>query len=85
VRLTEDPAFCLPRQTKISEGTGMNDPIQQEAQIKGLNYDKSFVSTKGAETNDGTNMFIKDPDAMVSMSVLLLACLALAILAHAVV
>ena len=49
----------------------MNAPIQNEAQIK--------------ETNEGTSMSIKDPDAMISMSVLLFACLALAVLAHVIV
>lgn len=63
----------------------MNDAIEQEAQIKELNYDKSLVSIKSAETNEGLSMPIKDPDAMISVSVLLLACLALAVLAHVIV
>ena len=48
----------------------MNAPIQNEAQIE--------------ETNERTSMSIKDPDAMISMSVLLVACLALAVLAHVI-
>ena len=60
----------------------MNDSSQNEAEIKELKYEKSFGSTEGAETSDGTSISIKDPDTMLSMIVLLLSCLALAVLAH---
>ena len=53
--------------------------------MKALNYDKSFGFTEDAETKEGTNMPIKDQDTTLSMIVLLLACLALAALAHVVV
>ena len=60
----------------------MNDSNQNEAEMKELKYEKSFGSIEGAETSDGTNISMKDPDTMLSMTVLLFACLGLAILAH---
>jgi hypothetical protein len=60
----------------------MNNPIQNEAEMKELKYAKSFGSTEPAETNEGTDISLKDPDTMLSMIVLLLTCLALAALAH---
>ena len=63
----------------------MNDSNQNEAETEELKYEKSFGSTEGVETNDGTNMSMKDPDTMLSMTVLLIACLALAVLAHVLV
>jgi hypothetical protein len=60
----------------------MNNPIQNEAEMKELQYKKSFDRTEGGETSDGRNISIKDPDTMLSMIVLLLTCLALAALAH---
>jgi hypothetical protein len=60
----------------------MNNLIQTDAEMKELNNEKFFGSTKGAETSDGTNISLKDPDTMLSMIVLLLTCLALAALAH---
>ena len=60
----------------------MHNPIQNEADLNELKYEKSFRSTKNADTNEETTMSIKDPDTMLSMIVLLLACLALAALAH---
>jgi hypothetical protein len=60
----------------------MNNPIQNEAEMQELKQEKSFTALAKAETNEGTNMSIKDPDTMLSMTVLLLACLALAVLAH---
>lgn len=63
----------------------MNDSTQNEAEMKELKYEKSFGSPEGAETNEGTSMPIKDPDTMLSMTVLLIACLALAVLAHVLV
>ena len=63
----------------------MDNTLQNPPEMKALNYDKSFGSTEHAETKDGTNMQIKDQDTTLSMIVLLLACLALAALAHVVV
>jgi hypothetical protein len=60
----------------------MNDSNENKAEMEELRYEKSFGSTEGTETNEGTSMPIKDPDTMLSMIVLLLACLALAALAH---
>jgi len=44
-----------------------------------------FRSAPEDETNEGTSISIKDPDTMLTMIVLLLACLGLAVLAHVVV
>ena len=44
-----------------------------------------FLSAPEDETNEGTSISIKDPDTMLSMTVLLIACLALAVLAHVLV
>ena len=60
----------------------MDNPIQNEGGLEELKYEKFFGSTKGGETNEGTNLPLKDQDTMLSMIVLLLACLALAALAH---
>jgi hypothetical protein len=62
----------------------MNNPIQNEAEMTELKYEQSFGSAEGTEANE-TTMSIKDPDTMLSMIVLLLACLALAGLAHVIV
>jgi hypothetical protein len=56
----------------------MNDSNQNEAEMKELNHEVPLGSIEG----DGTNISMKDPDTMLSMIVLLLACLALAALAH---
>ena len=48
-------------------------------------HEKSSGFIDGAETNAGTSMPIKDADTTLSMIVLLLACLALAALAHVIV
>ena len=50
-----------------------------------LRREKLFRSAPQDETNEGTNMPIKDPDRMLSILVLVLACLGLALLAHVVV
>ena len=60
----------------------MNDSSQNKAETDGLKYETSFGSTEGAETSDGTDISMKDPDTALSMIVLLLTCLALAALAH---
>jgi hypothetical protein len=76
--------FATPGKT-FRRNRQMNDSSQNEAEMKELKYEKSFGSTEGAETSDGTNISMKDPDTMLTMTVLLLACLALAVLAHVVV
>jgi hypothetical protein len=63
----------------------MAKPIQREPEMQELKREMPFTSTPKDETNDRTNMSIKDPDAMLSMIVLLLTCFALAVLAHAVI
>jgi hypothetical protein len=60
----------------------MDKPIENETEMKELKYERSFASTEAAETKEGMSMSMKDPDTMLSMVVLLLACLALAALAH---
>ena len=63
----------------------MNNPIQRAPEMQGLKREKPFSSAAKDETTDGTSMSIKDPDTMLSMTVLLLACLGLAVLAHVLV
>ena len=63
----------------------MDNPIQNELETQELKYEHSSGSTESTETNEETSMSIKDPDTTLSMIVLLLACLALAALAHIVV
>ena len=63
----------------------MPEPIQRETEIQELKRENSFTVPAKNETNEGTSMSIKDPDAMLTMIVLLLACLGLAVLAHVVV
>jgi hypothetical protein len=62
----------------------MNDPIQNEADTQELRREIPFRSALEAETNEG-NTSINDPDRMLSIVVLVLACLGLAVLAHVVV
>ncbi len=63
----------------------MNNPIQNEAEAEELRREIHFRSAPEAEPNGGTNTPINDPDRMLSIVVLVLACLGLAILAHVVV
>ena len=63
----------------------MNNPTQREAEIQELEREIPFSSAPKNETNEGTSISIKDPDTMLTMIVLLLACLGLAVLAHVVV
>jgi hypothetical protein len=63
----------------------MAKPIQRGAEMQELKRQMPFTSPPKDETNEGTNMPINDPDAMPTIIVLLLACLALAVLAHAVI
>lgn len=63
----------------------MNYSIQNQAETQELRREIPFRSAPDDETNEGTNTSIKDSDTMLTMIVLLLACLGLAILAHVVV
>ena len=63
----------------------MTNPIQKEAEMQELKHKKSFTASPKAETNGGTSMSITDRDTMLGMTVLLLACLSLAVLAHVIV
>jgi hypothetical protein len=63
----------------------MNDPIQNEAETQELRREIPFRSALEDETNEGTSASINDPDRMLSIIVLVLACLGLALLAHVVV
>jgi hypothetical protein len=60
----------------------MDNVIQNEAEMKELKYEIFYDSSEGAESKDETSKSIKDPDTIPCMIVLLLACLALAALAH---
>ena len=63
----------------------MNNPIQNEAETQELKREMPFRSALENETNEGTSTSINDPDRMLSIIVLVLACIGLAVLAHAVV
>ena len=63
----------------------MNNPIQKGPEMQELRREIPFRSAPKNETNEQTSISIKDPDTMLTMTVLLLACLALAVLAHAVI
>ena len=63
----------------------MNNPIHNEAEAPELRHEISFRSVLEDETNERTSTSINDPDRMLSIIVLVLACLGLALLAHVVV
>ena len=63
----------------------MNNPIQNEADTQELRREIPFPSALEDETNESTSTSINDPDGMLSIIVLVLACLGLALLAHVVV
>lgn len=63
----------------------MNNPSQRGPEMQELKREKPFNSAPKDETTDGTSMSFKDPDTMLSMTVLLIACLGLAVLAHVLV
>jgi hypothetical protein len=63
----------------------MTNPIQKKPEMQELNLERLFGSTEGAEPNEETITSITDQDTMLGMTVLLLVCLSLAILAHVVV
>ena len=60
----------------------MNNPIQQEPEMQELKRGHSIAAAPQIETNDELRASTRDADTMLSMTVLLLACLALAALAH---
>jgi len=63
----------------------MNNSIQNETETQELRREIPFRSAPEAETNEETNTLINDPDRILSIVVLVIACLGLAILAHVVV
>ena len=63
----------------------MNNPIQRGPEMQELKREIPFRSAPKDETNERTSISIKDPDTMLSIIVLVLACLGLALLAHVVV
>jgi hypothetical protein len=63
----------------------MTKPIQRGPEMQELRREIPFRSAPKDETNERTSTSIEDPDTMLTMTVLLLACLALAVLAHAVI
>jgi hypothetical protein len=63
----------------------MNNPIQRGPEMQELKCEMPFTSARKDEPNEGTSISIREPDTMLIMIVLLLACLALALLANAVI
>jgi hypothetical protein len=63
----------------------MNNAIQRGPEKQELRREIPFRSAPEDETNDRTSISIKDSDTILTMIVLLLACLGLAALAHVVV
>ena len=63
----------------------MNDPIRNEAEAHELRRGIPFRSATEDEANEGTSTSVNDPDRILSIIVLVLACLGLAVLAHVVV
>lgn len=63
----------------------MNIPIQKGADTQELRREIPFRSALEDETNEETSTSINDPDRMLSIIVLVLACIGLALLAHVVV
>jgi hypothetical protein len=63
----------------------MDNSLRNQTEIEELQCERSSGFTDGAETNEGTSPPTKDLETMLSMVVLLLACLGLAALAHVIV
>lgn len=59
----------------------MNNRIQQEAEMQEMRHVQS-IAARNIETQDEPSSSLSDTDTLISMSVLLLACVALATLAH---
>lgn len=60
----------------------MNDSSQDEAETAELKCERSVRLSKGADMSEETSISPKEPDTILSVIVLLLACLGLAALAH---
>jgi hypothetical protein len=60
----------------------MDNPIHNGAERKELKPEAFVNSTGGTEKSRETSASSKDPDTILSVIVLLLACLGLAALAH---
>jgi hypothetical protein len=63
----------------------MDITLQNQAQMKELNYEKFFGYSESAEPTREQGRLSKDRDKVLSIIVLLLVCLGLAALAHVVV
>ena len=63
----------------------MKNSVQNKAEMQELRREIPFRSALEDETNEETSTFTNDPDRMLSIIVLVLACLGLAVLAHVVV
>jgi len=63
----------------------MENSLRKQTEIEELQHEHSSGFTEGTETNEGTSMPTKDLETMLSLTVLLLACLGLAALAHVIV
>lgn len=63
----------------------MSNLIQREPEMEEVKRQHSFMISSQDTIDDGTCTPIRSPDTIVTMTVLLVACLALAVLAHAVI
>ena len=63
----------------------MNNSIQRGPEMQELKREIPFRSALEDETNEEIITSINDPDRMLSIIVLVLACIGLAVLAHVVV
>jgi hypothetical protein len=63
----------------------MAKSIQKEVGMQEINHELPFTPSSNDAVNEGKSLSLNDPDIMVSITVLLLACLSLAVLAHAVI
>jgi hypothetical protein len=63
----------------------MPKPILRDAEMQDLNRQMPFTSDLKNNTDEETNIPSRDPDTILTTIVLLLACLVLAVLAHAVI
>ena len=63
----------------------MAKSIQIEAEMQLPHREMPFTSRSNDETDEGTSISTRDPDAILILIVLLFACLALALLANAII
>ena len=63
----------------------MDNPIHSVPETKKLKREGFIRLTRGAEKSGKTSIAMKDPDTILSIIVLLLACLGLAALAQVIV